>query len=160
MPDAMPVGTLLSVQVGTPQTYGSADATDPIDGLLTTSFVRVPVAGPRWLSRTHLEGNAQADTQAHGSPNHAVLCYAAAHYPHWRAELDRSDISFGGFAENFTVEGLDEHTVCLGDRLRIGVAEVEVTDPRFPCSKIERCWRMPGLTARVRESGRTGWYCG
>ncbi len=160
MPEKPPVGMLLSLQIGIPKTYGDANATDPLYRPFLSSFIRVPVVGPRWLSRTHLEGNQQSDTQAHGSPNHAVLCYAAAHYPRWHAELGRTDLSFGGFAENFTVEGLDEHRVCLGDTYRIGEAEIVVTDPRFPCSKIDRCWRMPGLTARVRDSGRTGWMCG
>jgi len=156
----IPIGTLPSVQIGIPQTYGTADAIDPLYRPFTCSFIRVPASGPRWLYRTHLEGNTQADTQAHGSPNHAVLCYAAEHYPHWHAELGRTDIAFGGFAENFTIAGLDEHSVCLGDIYRIGEVEIVVTDPRFPCSKIDRCWRTPGLTARVRDSGRTGWMCG
>jgi len=160
MPEKTQIGTLLSVQIGIPKTYGSADATDASDRVFTTSFVRVPVAGPRWLYRTHLDGNAQADTQAHGSPNHAVLLYASTHYPRWQTELKRSDISFGGFAENFTVGVLDEHSAYLGDTYQIGQAEIAVTDPRFPCSKIERCWQIPGLTARVRDSGRTGWMCG
>jgi MOSC domain-containing protein YiiM len=89
-----------------------------------------------------------------------VLCYAAAHYSHWQAELGRPDISWGGFGENITIEGPTEETACLGDHYTIGDARVEVTDPRFPCWKIERRWRTPGLTARVRDTGRTGWFCG
>ena len=153
------VGILRSIQVGTPRTYGVEGAAEPLDRPWETSFFREPVAGPRWLYTTHLEGNAQADTKNHGSLNQAVLVYAAAHYPTWRVELGRPDIACGGFGENFTVEGMDERAVCLADRYRIGGAEIAVTDPRFPCETIERRWRSPGLRARVGITGRTGWYC-
>lgn len=148
------VGTLRSVQVGTPQSQGAAGR-----GAHATSFVRVPVAGPRWLYTTHLEGNAQADTQNHGKINQAVLVYAAAHYPVWREELGIPEMVGGGFAENFTVAGLTEENVAVGDVYAIGEARIRVSGPRYPCSKIERRWHAPGLTARVAATGRTGWYC-
>lgn len=153
------VGALLSIQVGTPKAYSADGATEPFDRPWTTSFFREPVAGPLWLHTTHLEGNAQADTKNHGTPNQAVLVYAAAHYPTWQTELGRPDIACGGFGENFTVESMDETQVCLADRYQIGGAEIAVTDPRFPCEKIDRRWRSPGLRARVGMTGRTGWYC-
>ena len=154
-----PVGTLQSVQVGTPHRYGTAGAVDAPSRSWETSFVRAPSAAPRWLHTTHLDGNAQADTQNHGRPDQAVLLYAAAHYPAWRAELGRPEIGPGGFAENFTVDGPTEATVCIGDTYALGDARIQVTGPRYPCTKIERRWGLPGLTARVAETGRTGWYC-
>jgi MOSC domain-containing protein YiiM len=104
-------------------------------------------------------GNAQADTKHHGSPDQTVLVYAAAHYPCWRAELGRAEICPGGFGENFTVDGLDETNVCIGDTYAVGEAHIQVTGPRYPCVKISRRWDIPTLTARVAETGRTGWYC-
>lgn len=153
------VGVLQSMQVGTPHRYGVAGATDEMERPWKTSFVRRPSAGPRWLYTTHLDGNAQADTRNHGRPDQAVLLYAAAHYPLWRAELGRPEIGPGGFGENFTIDGLSEATACIGDVYAIGEARIQVTGPRYPCWKIERRWRLPGLTARVAATGRTGWYC-
>ena len=153
------VGVLQSVQVGTPHRYGAAGAEDPPGRPWETSFFRAPSARPRWLYTTHLAGNAQADTKNHGQPDQAVLLYAAAHYPAWRAELGRPEIGPGGFGENFTVDGLSEATACIGDTYAIGEALIQVTGPRYPCWKIERRWDLPGLTARVAASGRGGWYC-
>lgn len=148
-----PIATLHSVQVGTPHRYQD-------EGTWRTSFVRVPSPDRRWLAITHLEGNVQADKKNHGRPNQAVLLYAAAHYPHWQRELARPEIGPGGFGENFTLDGLSEATACLGDVYELGEARIEVTGPRFPCTKISRRWQIPELTRLVAETGRTGWYCG
>jgi MOSC domain-containing protein YiiM len=153
------VGVLQSVQVGVPQHYGRADAPDKMGQPWKTSFFRVPSAQPRWLYTTHLDGNVQADTKHHGKPEQAVLVYAATHYPAWQAELGRKEIGPGGFGENFTVDGLTEETVCIGDTYAIGEARIQVTEPRYPCWKIQRRWGIRGLTARVAKTGRTGWYC-
>ena len=118
-----------------------------------------PHRRPRWLYMTHLEGNVQADTRNHGRPDQAVLLYAAKHYSLWRDELGRPDIGPGGFAENLTVDELSEETACVGDIYAIGAARIQVSGPRYPCWKIERRWGIEGLTARVAQSGRTGWYC-
>jgi MOSC domain-containing protein YiiM len=149
---------ILSIQVGMPQAYGTEDAADEMDRAWETSFFKQPVIGPRWLGKTNLEGNRQADTKNHGGPDKAALCYSAAHYPRWRAEITGFDPPHGGFGENFTIAGQSEETVCLGDMYGIGEVRVQVSQPRGPCWKIERRWRLPGLTARVRETGRTGWY--
>jgi MOSC domain-containing protein YiiM len=124
-----------------------------------TSFFRQPDNRPRWLYTTHLDGNQQADTKNHGTPSQAVLLYAVEHYPAWQVELGKPEIGPGGFGENFTLEGLSEHTACIGDIYALGEARIQVTGPRYPCWKIERRWGIAGLTARVAESGRTGWYC-
>ena len=123
-----------------------------------TSFFKDPVDGPVWLGLTNLAGDGQADLENHGGPDKAVLAYAAAHYPLWRAELGRPDLPYGAFGENFTIAGLTEATVCIGDVYAIGEARVQVSQPRQPCWKIARRWRIKDLTARVRETGRTGWY--
>ncbi len=153
------VGVLMSVQVGTPHHYGREDASDEMARAWETSFFRAPSPQPRWLYTTHLDGNEQADKRHHGRPFQAVLLYAAAHYPRWRAELSRADFGPGGFAENFTVDGLTERTACIGDVYSLGEAQIQVTGPRYPCWKIERRWGIAGLTARAAATGRTGWYC-
>jgi MOSC domain-containing protein YiiM len=156
---ATQVGVLQSVQVGSPQRYGTKGAANRLDRAWETSFFRVPSAEPRWLHTTHLAGNEQADKQNHGRPSQAVLCYGAETYARWREELGRADFGPGGFGENFTIAGLSEATACIGDTYAIGEAQIRITGPRYPCWKIERRWRMPGLTARVAATGRTGWYC-
>jgi MOSC domain-containing protein YiiM len=153
------IGVLQSVQVGTPHRYGTTGATDDMKRLWKTSFFRMPSTQPRWLYTTHLEGNVQADTKNHGRPGQAVLLYAAIHYPIWQTELSLPEIGAGGFGENFTVEGLCEESACIGDTYAIGDAQIQVTGPRYPCWKVERRWGIAGLTARVAETGRTGWYC-
>jgi MOSC domain-containing protein YiiM len=152
-------GVLASMQVGTPQHYPRLETGGPLGRAWNSSFVRTPSAATRWLYTTHLEGNAQADTQNHGTLGQAVLLYAAAHYSLWREELGRPEIGPGGFGENFTVEGLSEATACIGDTYALGMARIQVTGPRYPCWKIERRWGIAGLTSRVAATGRTGWYC-
>jgi MOSC domain-containing protein YiiM len=149
---------LVSIQVGLPRSYGHQGAANPMDRPWQTGFFKQPVDGPRWLGRTNLTGDGQADLVNHGGPDKAVLSYAAAHYPAWRAEVGRLDLPYGAFGENFTVEGLSEETVCLGDRYRLGGALVEVSQPRQPCWKLAWRWRLKELTALVEQSGRTGWY--
>lgn len=153
------LATLESIQVGTPQRYEMTRPTDGRDRVWYSSFIRVPSSEPRRLFLTHLEGNVQADTRNHGRPDQAILVYAGAHYPLWRAELHRPEMGPGGFAENLTLAGLDEQTTCIGDTFSVGDALIRVTGPRYPCWKIERRWGIDGLTARVAATGRTGWYC-
>lgn len=151
----MQLGTIETVQIGTPQRYAAAGG---VRGAWESSFVRLPAGESRRLSAAGLAGNEQADKQNHGKPSQAVLFYAAAHYPRWQEELGRPEIGAGGFAENLTVAGLDEGGVCIGDVLQIGEARVRVTGPRYPCTKIDRRWDQPGLRDRVAATGRTGWY--
>lgn len=153
------VGVLQSVQVGTLHHYAGDGTKQGLQRSWETSFFRQPSAEPRWLAVTHLAGNAQADTHNHGRPDQAVLLYAAAHYPHWQAELGQPAMGAGGFGENFTVAGLAEDTACIGDIYTLGDAQIQVTGPRYPCWKIERRHQIAGLTDRVAATGRTGWYC-
>jgi MOSC domain-containing protein YiiM len=154
-----PIALLETIQVGTPHRYALHVAEGGRERSWETSFFRQPSPERRWLATTHLVGNGQADLKHHGTPNQAVLLYAAMHYPVWRQELGRPEIGPGGFGENFTVDGLDETTTCIGDVYAVGDAHIQVTGPRYPCVKISRRWGIPTLTARVAETGRTGWYC-
>ena len=152
MPEPRPEApSLVSIQVGLPQTCGEAGATDPMHVQWTSAFVKEPVAGRVFLSRTGLAGDGKADREVHGGPERAALAYAAGHYLRWRAELEMPNLPHGAFGENFTVAGLDETTACIADTLAIGEAIVQVSTPRGPCWKIARRWQRADLLRRVAQ---------
>jgi MOSC domain-containing protein YiiM len=149
---------LVAICVGRPTEYGVEGAVDPMDRPWRTSFYKYPVEGARWVSQTNVAGDAQADTPNHGGPEKAVLAYSADHYPVWNAESPEIGLGHGGFAENLDISGLSEASVCLGDSWAIGDVVLQVNQARIPCWKISRRWRAEGLTLRVQQTGRTGWY--
>lgn len=149
------VRTLL---VGLPRRMGQEGAADPMDRPWESGIFKQPAEGPLRLSRLGFEGDGVADTNAHGGPDKAVLAYGVAHYPAWSAELSRPEMTDGAFGENLAVEGLTEADVCLGDVYRIGTTRVEVAQPRQPCWKLARRWRVRNLTLLTQQTGRTGWY--
>lgn len=149
---------LIGIQVGLPATRGRLHAEDPSQGRWRSAIYKRPVSGAVWLGKLNLEGDRQADRVHHGGPDQAVLCYSADHYPLWREELGVSEMGPGGFGENFTIAGLTEDTVYVGDVFAIGDCRVQVTRPRMPCWKLERRWSLPGLVERVLQNGRSGWY--
>jgi MOSC domain-containing protein YiiM len=149
---------LVAICTGTPTDYGTPGAENPMDRPWRTAFFKYPVEGPRWLGSINVDGDDQAARPNHGGPEKAALAYGARHYDQWRAEYPDLNLGYGAFAENFDIDGLTEHDVCIGDVFRIGEAIVQVTQPRSPCWKITRRWRTPKLSFRVQETGRTGWY--
>jgi MOSC domain-containing protein YiiM len=151
----MPPAVLLSIQVGQPCSYGGEDPDEPP---WTTAFFKTPITNPVYLGRTNLAGDAQADRVNHGGPDKAVCAYPADHYDHWRRELNRPDLPFGAFGENFTLRGLTETTVCVGDVWAVGPAHVQISQPRQPCWKMARRWGLTDLPARVVQLGFNGWY--
>jgi len=151
-------GILYSVQIGIPQSYGFEAAVDAHDKPWTTGFFKTPIEGPIFVGTTNLTGDGQADLENHGGIDKAVLAYSADHYPKWRDELHMPDMPCGAFGENLTIAGLSEESVCIGDILRIGKVTFEVSQPRQPCWKLARRWRMHELTALVVRNGRSGWY--
>lgn len=110
------------------------------------------------LSRLNLDGDAQADLSVHGGVHKAVYGYPVEHYDYWRAELPEADLAWGAFGENFTTEGLLEDHVYIGERFRIGAAEVQVTEPRLPCYKLGIRVGRADMVKRFLESRRTGFY--
>ncbi len=143
---------LVSVQVGRPRTvrwHGKP---------VSTGIYKEPVAGRIMLYRFNLDGDQQADLTVHGGPDKAVYVYPVEHYVTWAHELGRSNFSFGQFGENFTVEGMLEETVHIGDIFRIGNARLEVTQPRVPCYKLGVKMGSMQFPKRFLASSRTGYY--
>lgn len=151
----MTIPEILSIQVGKPADHG-ADAVS--DQPWRSGIFKYPVTGRVWLGSLNLVGDGQENLKVHGGPFRALLVYAAAHYPEWRAELEQPDLPYGAFGENFTVTELTEETVCLGDVYKVGEALIRVAQPRQPCFKIARRWGIKDLTARVERKGWGGWY--
>jgi MOSC domain-containing protein YiiM len=151
-------GILESIQIGKPRDYGTPDAVESHDKPWTSGFFKTPIAGKVFVGRTNITGDGQADLKHHGGVDKAVLAYSADHYSTWRRELDRPDFPHGAFGENLTISGWDEQTVHIGDVFTIGPVVFEVSQPRQPCWKLARRWRMNELVAMVIKNGRTGWY--
>jgi MOSC domain-containing protein YiiM len=125
---------------------------------VSTGIFKSPVEGRvemRWLN---LDGDRQSDLSVHGGPDKAVYAYPSEHYGYWRAELPEMDLPWGMFGENLTTEGLNEETVYIGDRFRIGEAELTVTQPRMPCYKLGIRFKRADILRRFLASGRTGFY--
>jgi MOSC domain-containing protein YiiM len=159
--DEVQIGRLVSIQVGTPREHVAIGGT--AERAWTTAFWKSPVAGPVAVRRTNLDGDGQADLVNHGGPDKAVCVYTLDHYTYWRDVFAEAGIALdaiepGAFGENFSVEGLDESTVCIGDVWRIGDAMFQVSQPRQPCWKLARRWGIKTLAAQVIENGKTGWY--
>jgi MOSC domain-containing protein YiiM len=106
--------------------------------VVTTGIFKEPVDSALMLRTLNLDGDRQADLSVHGGAEKAVYAYPSEHYEYWRGELPGVDLPPGMFGENFTTEGLFEDAVKIGDRFRIGEAEVIVTQTRLPCDKLGR----------------------
>jgi MOSC domain-containing protein YiiM len=153
------MSTLVSIQVGKPQHYTAVSAASkPM--VWSTGIYKQRVEERVWLGFMNLDGDGQADLTVHGGRNKAVMVYSADHYPFWREQLPKVEFVHGAFGENFTVSGMTEETVCLGDIYEIGEAVVQVTQPRQPCWKLAMKLQTRDIGARVIKSGYSGWYLG
>ncbi len=126
--------------------------------VVTTGIFKEPVAGRVTMRTLNLDGDRQADLMVHGGPNKAVYLYPSEHYEFWRQELPEMELAWGVFGENITSEGLLEEDVYIGDRFRIGSAEVVVTQPRFPCYKLGLRFGDDDMLRRFLASRRSGIY--
>ncbi len=145
---------LISVNVGLPREAEWRGKT------VTTAIFKTAVDGPVELRRHNLDGDKQADLSVHGGPTKAVYLYPMQHYAYWQKELPDHDLPWGSFGENFTAEGVDEDTVCIGDQFRVGHATVVVTEPRMPCSKLMVKFGRADIVKRFLKSQRSGFYFG
>ena len=125
---------------------------------VTTGIFKTPVDGPVMLRTINLDGDRQADLSVHGGASKAVYVYPIEHYKFWRTDLPYMNLPYGMFGENLTTEGLLESIVRIGDRFRIGTAEVMVTEPRMPCYKLGLRFGRADMVKRFLASRRTGFY--
>jgi MOSC domain-containing protein YiiM len=123
-----------------------------------TSIFKTPVEGRIKMRTLNLEGDQQADLSVHGGVEKAVYAYATEHYAYWRQELPEEPLPWGAFGENLSIEELSETSVNIGDCFRIGSAEVMVTQPRFPCYKLNLKFRRDDMVKRFLISRLSGVY--
>ena len=147
---------LLSVNVGLPRDIEWKGRT------VHTGIWKNPVHGRCRAGRLNLDGDGQGDLEGHGGEQRAVFVYQIESYRYWQEQLKRPDLgdpkSFGQFGENFTIEGLPDDAVCIGDRYRIGSALFEVTQPRVTCYRVGIRMNEPRMAALLTSSGRPGFY--
>jgi MOSC domain-containing protein YiiM len=143
---------LISVCVGVPR------EADWKGKPVTTGIFKQPVDGRVMMRSLNLDGDRQADLTVHGGVEKAVYAYPMEHYTYWRQEFPDDELPWGAFGENLTVEGLLESEVNIGDRFRIGTAEVMVTQPRFPCFKLNLKFGRDDMVKRFLNSRLSGIY--
>jgi ferredoxin-NADP reductase/MOSC domain-containing protein YiiM len=146
------VGKLLSVNVGMPKNV-------PWHGKnVYTGVFKDPVTGHRRVGKLNIEGDGQGDRAGHGGEQRAAFVYQIDSYRYWERELGRNDFVYGQFGENFTVEGLGDDEVCIGDRYQIGTATFEVTQPRVTCYRVGIRMDDPRIPALLVSHHRPGFY--
>ncbi|MBY3046743.1 MOSC and FAD-binding oxidoreductase domain-containing protein [Rhizobium leguminosarum] len=146
------MGRLLSVNVGLPREITWQGK------IVNTAIWKTPVDGPRMVRRLNVDGDGQGDLAGHGGERRAVFVYQTDSYGYWQEHLRRDDFVYGQFGENFTVDGLPDVEVCIGDRYRIGGALFEVTQPRVTCYRLGIRMDEPEMAALVVKHGRPGFY--
>ena len=143
---------LLSVNVGLPRDIEWKGRT------VHTGIWKNPVRGRCRVGRLNLDGDGQGDLAGHGGEQRAVFVYQIESYRYWQDQLKRTDFVHGQFGENFTIEGLPDDAVCIGDRYQIGSALFEVTQPRVTCYRVGIRMNEPRMPALLTSSGRPGFY--
>lgn len=143
---------LLSVNISQPKEIPYRDST------LVTSIYKEPIDQRVMLHILSLEGDGQADLKNHGGIYKAVYVYPHEHYATWATELGRDDLTYGQFGENFTVNGMLETEVKVGNVYRIGEALVQVTQPRVPCFKLAHKMGIPTFVKTFMQANRPGFY--
>ncbi len=146
------MGALRSVNVGLPRDVSWQGRT------VYTGVWKAPVAGPVNVRRLNIDGDGQGDLAGHGGEQRAVFVYQLDSYRHWQDFLHRNDFTYGQFGENFTVDGLGDDEVCIGDRYRIGGALFEVTQPRVTCYRVGIRMEDPRIPALLVQHRRPGFY--
>lgn len=144
---------VLSVNVGLPREIAWQGK------IVRTAIWKRPVSGRVFARRLNLDGDGQADLKGHGGEHRAVMVYQLEAYRYWERELGRNDFEYGHFGENFTVEGLADDEVCIGDRYSIGTAVLEVTQPRVTCYRLGIRMDNPQMAALLVSHRKPGFYC-
>src|SRR5690349_8615781 len=151
-PRGYPMAILHALNVGLPKDVAWHGRT------VHTGVWKEPVTGPRTARRLNIDGDGQGDLGGHGGEQRAVLVYQLDSYRHWAEVLGRDDLGPGSFGENFTVDGLPDDEVCIGDRYRIGEALFEVSQPRVTCYRVGIRLAEPTLPALLVSHHRPGFY--
>jgi MOSC domain-containing protein YiiM len=143
---------LLSVNVSTPKEVRQNGK------IITTGIFKESVSERVMLRTLNLDGDGQADLKAHGGVHKAAYAYSIENYEYWKRELGRDDFRYGQFGENFTVEGMLEDVVHLGDVFRVGEALVQISEPRVPCAKLALKMGLTRFPKRFLARERVGFY--
>ncbi|MEV8378429.1 MOSC and FAD-binding oxidoreductase domain-containing protein [Kribbella sp. NPDC056861] len=146
------MATLHSLNVGLPKDVAWNGRT------VHTGVWKSPVEGPRMVRRLNVDGDGQGDLGGHGGEQRAVMVYQLDSYAYWQEYFGRDDFTYGMFGENFTVDGLPDDEVCIGDRYRIGEAEFEVSQPRVTCYRVGMRLGEPELPSLLVAHHRPGFY--
>ena len=149
---------LVAVMVGKVQEHPPQAEAGPYAQPWRSAFIKDEVEGRVAIRRLGVDGDEVANRDVHGGPEQSVLAYPYSHYKRWQSELKNQEMGPGGFGENLSIDGLDEHSVCLGDSYQIGSVLLQVSLPRLPCASIDRRWQRKGLMKQVGALSRTGWY--
>lgn len=143
---------IISVNVGLPRLVSWNG--EPV----STGFFKEPVPGRVMVRTLNLDGDRQADLSVHGGPEKAVYAYPSEHYDFWKRELPDMELPWGTFGENLTTTGLFETEINIGDKFRVGMAELMVTQPRMPCYKMGIRFGRTDMIKRFLASQRSGFY--
>lgn len=149
---------LVSTQVGRVKSYGDKQSKEFLDKYWESASVKEAVEGRVFVGKTGLEGDEVADKIHHGGLEKAVFANSYENYKEWAEFLAIDTVPFGALAENLTISGLHESSVCLGDIHKIGSAILQVSQPRKPCWKIAKRWKNKKFTNEIYTTGLTGWY--
>jgi MOSC domain-containing protein YiiM len=143
---------IISLNVGAPQEWSWNGK--PV----LTSIFKQPVRGAKKVSFLNIEGDEQSDLRVHGGVNKAVYAYDLSHYDHWKRIMPRSDWQYGMFGENLTTSGLPDEEVRIGNIYQVGSVQLQVVQPRFPCTKINIRFNLPDMIERFANERRSGIY--
>ncbi len=145
---------IISVNVGVPRRVTWRGKS------VSTGIFKSPVEGPVELRGENLKGDRQADLSVHGGPTKAVYAYPVEHYEYWRRELPETELPWGSFGENLSVEGMHEASIHIGDQVRVGSTVLVVTEPRMPCYKLGIRFGQDDIVKRFLRSRMSGFYFG
>ncbi|SFE25469.1 MOSC domain-containing protein YiiM [Lentibacillus persicus] len=146
------------ILTGKVKRMGTPGAKSPMEREWESGIFKNITVGPQWIGTEGFSTDEIADKKAHGGPEKAVFAYPSKHYRYWRDDVNIMEMGIGAMGENLSLENADESTVCIGDTYRLGDSIVQVSQPRRPCWKPARRFRVIDLALRIQNSGRTGWY--
>ncbi|MFB4168607.1 MOSC domain-containing protein [Virgibacillus sp. JSM 102003] len=144
--------------IGKVKRLGDAHAEKRMDKPWETGMFKSGSDDRIWLRTTGFAEDEVADRKNHGGPEKAVFAYPKEHYSYWQKDLELDSIGVGAMGENLSLNNADEFTVCIGDTYQFGESIIQVAQPRQPCWKPARRFRVMDFVLRIQRSGRTGWY--